>query len=80
MFKMLNFGSPSYPLQLFSLGLVCPLLSKVLLCIDKAVIDDEVDVGVVGVEELGGVRQLRVVQEQPQVLGGDLLQYLLNNI
>lgn len=68
MFKMLNFGSPSYPLQLFSLGLVCPLLSKVLLCIDKAVIDDEVDVRVVGVEELDDVSQVRVVQKQSKVL------------
>ena len=63
MFKTLNFGSPSYPLQLFSLSLVCPLLSEVLFCIDKAVVDDEVDVGVVGVKELDNVRQVRVVQK-----------------
>ena len=58
-----NFGFHSYPLQLFSLSLVRPLLSKVLLCIDKAVIDDEVDVRVVGVKELNDISQVRVVQK-----------------
>ena len=53
----------SYPFQFFSLSLVCPLLSKVLLCIDKAVIDDEVDVRVVGVKELDNVSQVGVVQK-----------------
>ena len=66
-FVTLNFGLTipfiSYPLQFFSLSLVCPLLSKVLLCIDKAVIDDEVDVRVVGVKELDDVPQVRVVQK-----------------
>ena len=64
MFKWLNnFGSHSSPLQLFSLSLVCPLLSKVLLCIDKAVIDDEVDVRVVGVEKLHYIRDVRIIQK-----------------
>ena len=53
----------SYPFQFFSLSLVCPFLSKILLCIDKTVIDDEVDVRVVGVKELDDVPQVRVVQK-----------------
>ena len=37
---------------------------QVLLCRDKAVVDDKVDVGVVRVEKLDNVRGVRVVQEQ----------------
>ena len=58
----------SHPFQFFPLSLVRPLLTEVLLCIDKAVVDDEVDVRVVRVEELNNVRQVRVVQEESEVL------------
>ena len=58
----------SHPFQFFPLSLVRPLLTEVLLCIDEAVVDDEVDVRVVRVEELNNVRQVRVVQEESEVL------------
>ena len=58
----------SHPFQFFPLSLVRPLLTEVLLCIDKAVVDDEVDVRVVRVEELNNVRQVRIVQEESEVL------------
>ena len=58
----------SHPFQFFPLSLVRPLLTEVLLCIDEAVVDDKVDVRVVRVEELNNVRQVRVVQEESEVL------------
>ena len=58
----------SHPFQFFPLSLVRPLLTEVLLCIDEAVVDDEVDVRVVRVEELDNVWQVRVVQEESEVL------------
>ena len=58
----------SHPFQFFPLSLVRPLLTEVLLCIDEAVVDDEVDVRVVRVEELNNVRQVRVIQEESEVL------------
>ena len=55
-------------LQLLPLGLVRALRAQVLLGVHEAVVDDEVDVRVVGVEELDNVSQVRVVQKQPEVL------------
>ena len=45
-----------------------PLLPEVLLGVDKVLVDDEVDVGVVGVEELLDLASLGVVEKQPQML------------
>ena len=63
----------SHPFQFFPLSLVRPLLTEVLLCIDEAVVDDEVDVRVVRVEELNNVRQVGVVQEESEVLRRDTM-------
>ena len=57
-----------HALQLLSLGLVGALLPQVGLRGHERVVDDEVDVGVVGVEELDDVTHIRIVQEKPQML------------
>jgi len=47
---------------------VCSLLPEALFGGDEVLVDDVVDVGVVGVEELLHLAHLRVVQEQAQML------------
>ena len=54
--------------QLLSLGLVCPFLSEISLRGHEGVIDNEVDVRIVAVEELDNVRDIRMVQEQSEML------------
>ena len=55
--------------------LVCSLLSETLFCGDKVLVDNVVDVWVVGVKELLHLAHLRVVQEQAQMLQPGIYEF-----
>ena len=57
-----------HSLQLLALGFVGSFLSEVLLRVHEGIVDNEVDVRVVGVEELDDVGHIGIIQEQSEML------------